>query len=353
VGGLYDHLTGLVRFGVRDYDPAIGRWLAKDPIGFKGGDTNLYAYVGGDPINSVDPTGLFVLHPLDLVDLVAFGFDLAQFVNCPSGSTGFSLLLSALGALPGITGIGWIEDAAGAGRLAGELGSDSARAAVMGSRRSPINIPGRQNVATTINGLEYTGHALDRMKDEACIHLSWKIRSHAASRRRGETVRQYLRLNRHASSSIQTDPSRRCTEMTTIPIRGHGGSIEIRIEGYEDPSATHGSDANWLTCSVHVTLGGVSGRTDIALTTSDLAAFARGLGGLMETLRGSAILDTDETTLRVEISARPRGECRVEGTVKQTLGASVVLDFGFDTDQSYLSAASHGLLQSIARFPTR
>ena len=37
-GGLYDPLTKLVRFGVRDYDPEIGRWLAKDPILFDGDD---------------------------------------------------------------------------------------------------------------------------------------------------------------------------------------------------------------------------------------------------------------------------------------------------------------------------
>jgi RHS repeat-associated protein len=57
-GGEYDQVTGLVRFGARDYDPAIGRWLAADPIGFAGGDTNLYAYVGGDPVGLVDVTGL-------------------------------------------------------------------------------------------------------------------------------------------------------------------------------------------------------------------------------------------------------------------------------------------------------
>ncbi|MGK5092044.1 RHS repeat-associated core domain-containing protein [Deltaproteobacteria bacterium TL4] len=56
-GGLYDDDTKLVRFGARDYDTEIGRWTTKDPIGFNGGDTNLYAYVGSDPINSIDPTG--------------------------------------------------------------------------------------------------------------------------------------------------------------------------------------------------------------------------------------------------------------------------------------------------------
>jgi RHS repeat-associated protein len=48
---------GLVRYGARDYDPETGRWTASDPILFAGGQGNLYAYVGGDPINFVDPTG--------------------------------------------------------------------------------------------------------------------------------------------------------------------------------------------------------------------------------------------------------------------------------------------------------
>lgn len=56
-GGLIDDSTGLVRFGARDYDPAVGRWSAKDPVGFSGGDANLYAYAINDPVNLSDPTG--------------------------------------------------------------------------------------------------------------------------------------------------------------------------------------------------------------------------------------------------------------------------------------------------------
>jgi RHS repeat-associated protein len=56
-GGIYDKDTGLIRFGLRDYDSYIGRWTAKDPIRFAGNDTNLYSYVLDDPVNLRDPTG--------------------------------------------------------------------------------------------------------------------------------------------------------------------------------------------------------------------------------------------------------------------------------------------------------
>jgi RHS repeat-associated protein len=56
-GGLHDKNTGLVRFGFRDYYPVTGRFTAKDPIDFNGGDTNLYAYVMSDPVNGIDPSG--------------------------------------------------------------------------------------------------------------------------------------------------------------------------------------------------------------------------------------------------------------------------------------------------------
>ncbi len=57
-GGLYDPDTKLVRFGARDYDGRVGRWTAKDQIGFNGGDMNLYGYVLADPINLIDIDGL-------------------------------------------------------------------------------------------------------------------------------------------------------------------------------------------------------------------------------------------------------------------------------------------------------
>jgi len=42
----------------RWYDPELGRWVSRDPIGYGGGDPNLYGYVGGTVTGMVDPIGL-------------------------------------------------------------------------------------------------------------------------------------------------------------------------------------------------------------------------------------------------------------------------------------------------------
>ncbi len=56
--------TGLYYYRARYYHPGLQRFLSQDPIGFAGGDFNLYAYVGNDPANSYDPLGLQVAVPL-------------------------------------------------------------------------------------------------------------------------------------------------------------------------------------------------------------------------------------------------------------------------------------------------
>jgi RHS repeat-associated protein len=49
---------GLYYYRARYYSPPMGGFISEDPIGFGGGQLSFYAYVGGSPLNMIDPLGL-------------------------------------------------------------------------------------------------------------------------------------------------------------------------------------------------------------------------------------------------------------------------------------------------------
>ena len=52
-----DGSTGLYYYGARYYDPALGRFISRDPSRYAGG-FNLYGYCGNSPVDATDPSGL-------------------------------------------------------------------------------------------------------------------------------------------------------------------------------------------------------------------------------------------------------------------------------------------------------
>jgi RHS repeat-associated protein len=58
-GREYDEETALYYYRARYYDPKADRFLTRDPIGFAGGDANLYRYVDNNPLNWTDSFGLW------------------------------------------------------------------------------------------------------------------------------------------------------------------------------------------------------------------------------------------------------------------------------------------------------
>ena len=51
--------TGLSYYRARYYDPSLGRLVSEDPLRFFSGDENFYEYAEQDPVNFIDPFGLF------------------------------------------------------------------------------------------------------------------------------------------------------------------------------------------------------------------------------------------------------------------------------------------------------
>ena len=93
-GMRYDAATGFDLTATRPYDPQTGTWIQPDPIGFLGGQDNLSEFVGNDPTNFVDPSGLdpngpsqpwWAVNRGDIPVDCCFCFQAAAAAACPLG----------------------------------------------------------------------------------------------------------------------------------------------------------------------------------------------------------------------------------------------------------------------------
>ncbi len=82
-GQYYDAETGLHDNLHRSYNPATGRYLQPDPLGYPDGP-DAYLYAGGDPINRVDPKGLY---EIDIHYYMTFFLGLAAGMDYQSART--------------------------------------------------------------------------------------------------------------------------------------------------------------------------------------------------------------------------------------------------------------------------
>ena len=109
-GGYLD-ASGYYLFGVRYYDPSLGRWTQQDPVGGSLGDLNSgnrYAYADDDPVNEVDLSGRFNLGLGCIATIVGLGYGLITAVQgliaTAQGWLGLAAFAAALGAGP----VAWI-----------------------------------------------------------------------------------------------------------------------------------------------------------------------------------------------------------------------------------------------------
>jgi RHS repeat-associated protein len=139
-GHYYHARSGLYLAPYRAYNPALGRWLSRDPIGEAGG-TNLYQYVNNNPLNKIDQLGL-------------------------TGEPAWTKLLATAGHILGAGGDFW--SAYNDMRDANTIGADkyfhclaNCRAATRG-RTIPIVISLAREASDTVSHLK---HPLESLRD--------------------------------------------------------------------------------------------------------------------------------------------------------------------------------------------
>lgn len=83
-----DAVTGLLFYRARWYDPQQGRFISQDPVGFAGGDLDLYAYVANNPLGSADPYGLWATGGKAPANVNTIVCDGAGGIKVQTGATG-------------------------------------------------------------------------------------------------------------------------------------------------------------------------------------------------------------------------------------------------------------------------
>ncbi|MFN3652079.1 MAG: RHS repeat-associated core domain-containing protein [Armatimonadota bacterium] len=108
--------SGLMLLGARYYDPSVGRFISRDPMGCGGGDPNLYRYCANNPVAATDPSGEAAIVIAALVVLaVVFVVTSSGQIDESEGWSKFGEsvwngLNNAIGAVASIGGSGYYDE---------------------------------------------------------------------------------------------------------------------------------------------------------------------------------------------------------------------------------------------------
>jgi RHS repeat-associated protein len=174
--------------GARHYAPDEVRWTARDPISYAGG-INVYSYVGNNPINGVDPSGL--TEGWDLVFLAADGVALGHDfkTNAPwyvTGIDGAALTIDAgVALIPGVpTGAGRLLAVAGHSAIGAEHVAPLAYVGIHAGQATSalVRLPGHFSMLGGQSTIDHENEIANGLENEG-----WTI-THGAGRGKQECI---------------------------------------------------------------------------------------------------------------------------------------------------------------------
>ncbi len=143
------------------------------------------------------------------------------------------------------------------------------------------------------------------------------------------------------------------TDSDTIffELRGDGDFIRIELTGLTYPKAELDWDRNWIRSKVAVEAGGFSGKFECYLMTTDFERFKQELSRIYNTLDGTALFNTLEGQVKIEIRGDGIGHFEANCSVMDFAGTGNKLVFDINFDQTVIPGMVRQLDNIIRIYP--